>query len=279
MKLSAALIASALCLGGIADAKVHKVGLKKIPNEDFSIVRSPRSLPLLFGRRLTVQDRMYGATEHLKEKYLGGHGRDRSRPSDRDFQIAMDTSAGKGHPLPLSNFLNAQCTPAPQPTRPPNQPPCTIISSDLYLDYAEIGLGTPPQTFKVVLDTGSSNLWVPSAKCTSIACFLHSKYESGQSTSYKENGTSFEIRYGSGSLSGFVSQDELEIAGLKVKDQLFAEATEEPGLAFAFGRFDGILGLGYDTISVNHIPPPFYKLIEHDVSPPRNKKDFSFFGG
>lgn len=36
----------------------------------------------------------------------------------------------------------------------------------------------------------------------------------------------------------------------------------EPGLAFAFGRFDGILGLGYDTISVNHIPPPFYNMIE-----------------
>lgn len=36
----------------------------------------------------------------------------------------------------------------------------------------------------------------------------------------------------------------------------------EPGLAFAFGRFDGILGLGYDTISVNHIPPPFYNMID-----------------
>jgi saccharopepsin len=35
-------------------------------------------------------------------------------------------------------------------------------------------------------------------------------------------------------------------------------------LAFAFGRFDGILGLGYDTISVNKIPPPFYSMIEQD---------------
>lgn len=33
-------------------------------------------------------------------------------------------------------------------------------------------------------------------------------------------------------------------------------------MAFAFGRFDGILGLGYDTISVNKIPPPFYNMIE-----------------
>ena len=128
-----------------------------------------------------------------------------------------------------------------------------------------MGLGTPPQEFKVVLDTGSSNLWVPSSKCTSIACFLHSKYDSSASSTYKVNGSTFEIRYGSGSLSGFVSGDTLEFAGLNIKNQLFAEATEEPGLAFAFGRFDGILGMGYDTISVNHITPPFYELINQKV--------------
>lgn len=66
-------------------------------------------------------------------------------------------------------------------------------------------------------------------------------------------------------MSGFVSQDVVSIGDLKIKDQLFAEATSEPGLAFAFGRFDGILGLGYDTISVNKIPPPFYNLLDQGL--------------
>jgi len=111
------------------------------------------------------------------------------------------------------------------------------------------------------LDTGSSNLWVPSQECGSIACYLHAKYDSSASSTYKKNGSEFEIRYGSGSLSGFVSQDTFRIGDLEIKHQDFAEATSEPGLAFAFGRFDGIMGLGYDTISVNKIVPPFYNML------------------
>ncbi|KAG5362981.1 Saccharopepsin [Yarrowia sp. B02] len=152
---------------------------------------------------------------------------------------------------PLTNYLNAQY-------------------------YTEIEIGTPPQKFNVILDTGSSNLWVPSVQCNSIACYLHQKYDSSASSSYSANGTAFEIQYGSGSMEGFVSQDTLKLGSLVLPEQDFAEATSEPGLAFAFGKFDGILGLAYDTISVNKIVPPVYNAVNRGLL---DKNQFSFFLG
>ncbi|KAL2002741.1 hypothetical protein VTN02DRAFT_6071 [Thermoascus thermophilus] len=188
---------------------------------------------------LSEQFEKHGIESHVRalgQKYMG------YRPSHNEDNMFQDTSLKTegGHDVLVDNFLNAQY-------------------------YTEISLGTPPQSFKVVLDTGSSNLWVPSSECGSIACYLHSKYDSSESSTYKKNGSEFSIRYGSGSLSGFVSNDVLQIGDLKVKDQDFAEATSEPGLAFAFGRFDGILGLGYDTISVNKIVPPFYNMVNQKL--------------
>lgn len=133
--------------------------------------------------------------------------------------------------------------------------------------YGEISLGTPAQTFSVVFDTGSSNLWVPSSKCSylSIACYLHNKYYCEKSSTYQEDGREFSIEYGSGSLTGFFSRDTLQIGGMSVPDQVFAEAVNEPSLSFIAASFDGIMGMGFPEISVGKVEPPFQNMLRQGI--------------
>jgi len=189
----------------------------------------------------TLIERFEVAAEEMQQKYFNNYF-----VSNNNGEITInkeyngEESNGIKTHVPLNNFLNAQY-------------------------YGEIGLGTPEQTFTVVFDTGSSNLWVPSTHCRSIACFLHKKYDSTLSDTYVKNGTDFSIQYGSGALEGFISHDTLTLGDLVIENQGFAESTKEPGLTFAMARFDGILGLGYDTISVQHVVPPFFNAVDQGL--------------
>lgn len=150
--------------------------------------------------------------------------------------IYQASNAGGKAEVPVNNYENAQY-------------------------YGSVSIGTPGQSFEVIYDTGSSNLWVPSAKCTN--CGSHTKFNEGASSTYHKNGTVFKIQYGSGPVSGYVSQDDVSVGGLVAKDMQFAEVTDASGLgaAYSLGKFDGILGFAFDTISVDRMPVFFSYLV------------------
>ena len=127
--------------------------------------------------------------------------------------------------------------------------------------YGIIKVGSPPKDFKILFDTGSSNLWLPSSKCN--ICNDKNIYNSSDSTTYQESNKNFEINYVSGKVSGFISEDIVNIGGLNINNQSFAEIVDPSGLGnlFSMSKFDGILGMGFDNIAVNNLITPIHNLL------------------
>ncbi|NP_788789.1 pregnancy-associated glycoprotein 5 precursor [Bos taurus] len=122
----------------------------------------------------------------------------------------------------------------------------------------KITIGTPPQEFQVVFDTGSSELWVPSVFCPSSACSTHIRFRHLESSTSGLTQKTFSITYGSGSTKGFLAYDTVRIGDLLSTDQEFGLSMEEHG--FEDLPFDGVLGLNYPDMSFITTIPIFDNL-------------------
>ncbi|KAI9294528.1 acid protease [Neoconidiobolus thromboides FSU 785] len=131
--------------------------------------------------------------------------------------------------------------------------------------YGEIGLGTPAQKFRVIFDTGSSDLWVASKnQLTSNvnSAILHNYYNSGSSNSFLNLKKPFSIQYGSGGVIGQESMDILTVGKVAIANQTFGISNSDKILN---GDFDGIMGLGYPDLSHNKIASPFQSMVENEI--------------
>ncbi|XP_075377714.1 pepsin B-like [Mycteria americana] len=136
-----------------------------------------------------------------------------------------------------------------------------------YLDsfyFGEISIGTPPQNFLVLFDTGSSNLWVPSTYCQTAACFNHAAFQPSDSSTFVYNGQSYTISYGSGALSVVLGYDTLRIQNITVTNQEFGLSTNEPTEPFYYAEFDGILGMAYPSLAVGGTPTALQGMLQQN---------------
>jgi len=128
-----------------------------------------------------------------------------------------------------------------------------------------VSIGTPPQNFVVIYDTGSANLWVPGTSCNS-SCNGKHIYNPAASSTYQPNGQALGITYGSGVMVGFLSADTVTLANVAITHQVFGQAT---GLDAQFQTatfpFDGILGLAYQSIASDGVVPVFDNLINQGL--------------
>ncbi|XP_062384465.1 pepsin A-like [Sardina pilchardus] len=139
------------------------------------------------------------------------------------------------------------------------------MTNDADLAYfGVVSIGTPPQSFRVVFDTGSSNLWVPSVYCRSDACRARNKFSPSQSSTFMDTRRFLQIRYGTGSMTGFLGYDTVSVGGIQVPNQIFGlSVTEAPFMAHM--QADGILGLAYPRLAAAGAQPVFTNMVQQGL--------------
>ncbi|XP_077190642.1 pepsin B-like [Paroedura picta] len=149
--------------------------------------------------------------------------------------------------------------------------PITNYLNSFY--FGEISIGTPPQNFLVVMDTGSSNLWVPSVYCNTEACANHNRFNPSQSSTYTNEGQTYTLSYGSGSLTVMLGYDTVQVQNIVIQNQVFGLSEDEPSSPFYYANFDGILGMAYPAMSMGGYTAMQQMLRQGQLSEPI----FSFY--
>lgn len=123
---------------------------------------------------------------------------------------------------------------------------------------ATIQVGAKKTPFKMLIDSGSADMWVPSSKCKNCGT-SQQKLSTNISSSLKTSKESWDITYGTGNAKGVLATDDITIAGLTLKNYKFALATSESD-DFSSSPFDGLMGLAQQSLSNARSPTPIDAL-------------------
>ena len=159
--------------------------------------------------------------------------------------------------------------------------------------YAVIGLGTPAQPMKVLLDTGSSDFWIRSTLCASKSCIKEEPNDDGhrnimvgsvneavndiptdrfnesRSSTFMVHNASSEydtiLQYGTGTVVLKLGKDTLKLSKnaedtVTIDQQDVGLSVAQSTFPFDAQNFDGIMGLGFDTIAINGTTPVIYTM-------------------
>lgn len=137
------------------------------------------------------------------------------------------------------------------------------------LYFANATLGTPAQSFRLHIDTGSSDLWVNAASsrlCREQGnqCGQSGTYNANDSSTYQFVNNAFNISYVDGSgAAGDYATDTFRFGGQTIRDMQF-------GIGYTSTSPEGILGIGY---TINEVQVNRFGLEEYPNLPQKLKDD------
>lgn len=166
-----------------------------------------------------------------------------------------------------------------------------MLATDHASEYfGNITLGTPPQEFVVVFDTGSGNLLMPSMKCDDESCASHKRFDVSASVTALDIAFADKpdvlvqphgdrdvvtITFGTGEISGVFVKDRICVGSICTHGD-FVAAISESEEPFSLVPFDGIFGLSLPQMSES----PHFNIFDCMIRDKVLKRDiFSVFFG
>ncbi|KAI9263391.1 aspartic peptidase domain-containing protein [Phascolomyces articulosus] len=145
---------------------------------------------------------------------------------------------------------------------------------ELYELAVNVEIGTPPQEFLLLFDTGSADTWIPSNKCSETdGCLSGHQFDHTQSSTFHETKYPLNITYGTGNAMGDYFVDTLRVGDLTLDKQVLAmvdtnegpiaqqSTAEDGGDEYVL---DGIFGAGYPggTIMYQRFNQSYYPFAQ-----------------
>ena len=147
-----------------------------------------------------------------------------------------------------------------------------------------IGVGTPPQSFSVIFDTGSSDIWVPGSNC--LHCGRHmslfnpnasSSFYSSEVLGSNRRQENFDLNYRTGAVRGTIAKETVTLDHHHFKGVKIG-IVEYKDKNMANFEMDGVFGLGFEGLG-SITKPAFYKHIGKDTQfgVQNLRKEFAFY--
>mmetsp|Transcript_45704 Transcript_45704/g.99208 ORF Transcript_45704/g.99208 Transcript_45704/m.99208 type:complete len:463 (-) Transcript_45704:132-1520(-) len=138
------------------------------------------------------------------------------------------------------------------------------------------GQENPQETIHVLFDTGSTNMWIASTMCGSEVCTGRSRYDWQKSATYQESpdDSLLKVAFGTGELVGPLAIDDFHVGSFVVENQTFGMIAQENGEVFKHLPFEGLLGLGFPSMSVDGVTPFFDNIMKQKIL---KSNEFAFY--
>ncbi|KAG2154136.1 aspartic peptidase domain-containing protein [Suillus bovinus] len=141
-----------------------------------------------------------------------------------------------------------------------------LINQGAELWYGEIDVGTPKQTFNVSIDSGSTDLFLPSVSC--LDCAGHKMYDAALSSTAKDELKITMLSYGAGKVEGNEYSDDIYLGGYEASNQIFLAASSySSNFVYPTFRPDGLVGFAFENISSLEAKSVFETISDSGVLP------------